>query len=300
MQLEKLQHQSTIEAAMFITELRGKLSDLLIQEEQIWKQRAKVFWLVEGYSNIRFFHSMVTIRCHKNKITRLMDDDDCWIDTMDGLCGLAKNYFVNLFTDLPTVTPVAPLTFRKRVARAEHNSLLSPFSYEEFELAVKQMHPDKAPGLDGLNPAFFKFFWPVLGKDIFQACVIWLEKKEFPANLNDTWITLIPKCEIPKSMRDLRPISLCNMFYKIIAKVLANRLKVILPNLISDNQSTFVPSRSILDNVIVAFEVLHAMKRRVKSKVGRVALKIHISKAYDKVSWDFLQAVMMGMGFDRN
>ena len=109
------------------------------------------------------------------------------------------------------------------------------------------MPPDKTPGSDGLNPAFFKFFYSVLGKDIFQACVIWFEKMEFLANLNDTWITLIPKCAIPKSMRDLRLISLCNVLYKIIAKVLANRLKVTLPNLVSDNQLSFVPGRSILN-----------------------------------------------------
>ena len=112
------------------------------------------------------------------------------------------------------------LTFRQKVTRVDNEALLSPFTFDEFELAVRQMHSDKTSGPDGLNPDFFQSFWPVLGKDIFNACVCWLENKEFPASLNDTLITLIPKCETSVTMRELRPIALCNVLYKMIAKEL--------------------------------------------------------------------------------
>nr|DAD19321.1 TPA_asm: hypothetical protein HUJ06_020784 [Nelumbo nucifera] len=102
------------------------------------------------------------------------------------------------------------------------------------------MHLDKSPGPDGLNPTFYQKFWPLIGKDIFQAVVSWLSREEFPASLNDTTIVLIPKCESPKTMKDLRPISLCNVLYKIVSKVLANHLKVLLPNIISNAQFAFV------------------------------------------------------------
>lgn len=99
-------------------------------------------------------------------------------------------------------------------------------------------------------------------------------------------------------MTDLRPISLCNVLCKVTSKVLANRLKVVLPKCISEEQSAFVAGRSILDNAILAVEVLHAMKTKRRGVKGDMALKIDINKAYDRVDWGFLQHMMLAMGFD--
>ena len=99
-------------------------------------------------------------------------------------------------------------------------------------------------------------------------------------------------------MRDLRPIALCNVLYKIIAKVLANRLKVFFPVLIDESQLAFVPGRAITNNVVVAFELIHYMKRKSYGKVGDVALKIDINKAYDRIRWDYLKVIMLRMSFD--
>lgn len=116
-----------------------------------------------------------------------------------------------------------------------------------------------------------------------MACCYWSETGNFPSTLNETNIVLIPKVDSPSPMRDLRPISLCNVLYKIVAKVLANRLKKLLPKCISEEQSAFVEGRSILDNVLIAFEIIHHMKCKTKGARGEVALKIDISKAYDRV-----------------
>lgn len=105
------------------------------------------------------------------------------------------------------------------------------------------MHLDRAPGPDGLNPAFYKHFWELCGAEIFHTGVAWLDKGEFPPHLNDTNIVLIPKKDNPTSMKDLRPISLCNVVYKIVSKVLANRFKPMLPKCISQEQSAFVEKR---------------------------------------------------------
>ena len=108
---------------------------------------------------------------------------------------------------------------------------------------------------------------------------------------------LIPKVKNPEKISNFRPISLCNVIYKIISKVLANRLKQVLPNIISPTQSAFIPGCLITDNVLLAYETLHTMHYRKKGKEGYMALKLDVSKAYGKVEWPFLQGVMQRLGF---
>ena len=101
-------------------------------------------------------------------------------------------------------------------------------------------------------------------------------------------------------MTDFRPISLCNVVYKLISKVLGNHLKVILPQIISENQSEFLSGRLITDNVLVAFELMHYLEHKKEGKEGFVAIKLDMSKVYDRVEWDFIKQVMEKMGFHEN
>nr|DAD24222.1 TPA_asm: hypothetical protein HUJ06_025685 [Nelumbo nucifera] len=255
-----------------VKEKKIELLKLLGQEEDYWRQHSKSFWLHDGDANTKYFHVTASTRKRTNRISRLMDDRVIgMMIRVVFLFSLSSSHVIDGFDFVDC-----------KVSDLDNEKLLSPFSFEEFKEAVFQMHPDKSLGLDGLNPTFYQKFWPLIGKDIFQVVVSWLYREEFPASLNDTTIVLIPKCESPKTMKDLRPISLCNVLYKIVSKVLANRLKVLLPNIISNAQSAFVPGRAITDNVLVAFELIHFMRRKRKGKVGEVALKIDISKAYDR------------------
>ena len=118
-----------------------------------------------------------------------------------------------------------------------------------------------------------------------------------PQSLGHSFITLIPKVKNPEYVSQFRPISLSNVLYHIFAKVLANRLKKIMPLLISEHQSAFLFDRLISDNILVAFETLHHMRNHNKGKTGFMALKLDMSKAYDRVEWLFMEHVLMKMGF---
>ena len=116
--------------------------------------------------------------------------------------------------------------------------------------------------------------------------------------MNYTHIVLIPKKNEPQYVSDFRPISLKNVMSSIVSKVLANRLKVILPNVISDAQSAFMPSRQITDNTTIVFEVLYKMRNKRKGKKGQMTIKLDIGKAYDGVEWEFLRQMMIKIGLD--
>ena len=117
--------------------------------------------------------------------------------------------------------------------------------------------------------------------------LLYLNSATLPDHLNHTFITFIPKKNNPESASEFRPISLCNVLYKIFSKVLANRLKKILPNIITENQSAFTKSRLISDNILVAFESLHSMQKHI-GKEGYMTIKLYMSKSYDRVEWSYL------------
>lgn len=123
------------------------------------------------------------------------------------------------------------------------------------------MHPSKSPGPDGFAPCFYQAFWDLIGDDVVEAIRDFFVSERSMKTVNITFVALIPKVEVPQTMGHLRPISLCNVVYKIGSKVLANRLKHLLDKLISPFQSAFVPGRLISDNSLMAFEISHCLKR---------------------------------------
>lgn len=143
----------------------------------------------------------------------------------------------------------------------------------------------KAPGPDGMPTLFFQKFWPVVHHDVCDLVLKILNDGVSPACINDTNIVLIPKIKDPQTPMDFRPISLCNVIFKLVTKSIANRLKHILPTIIHESQSAFVPGRQILDNALLALEIFHAMKNKKKGSRGVFALKLDMSKAYDRVEW---------------
>jgi hypothetical protein len=187
----------------------------------------------------------------------------------------------------------------EKVVTPEMNSkLLTPYNAVEVKQAVFQMHPSKAPGPDGMSSLFFQKFWHIVGSDVTQGVSSVLNSGHLLRKVNFTHIVLIPKVKNPTNMAQYRPISLCNVLYKIVSKCVANRLKAILPMVICESQSAFVPDRLVTDNIIIAYEVLNCLKSRRSGKKGAMAIKLDMIKAYDRVEWGFLEKIMIAMGFE--
>ena len=144
------------------------------------------------------------------------------------------------------------------------------------------MYPLKAPGPDGMPPLFFQHFWPTV-EGLSLKALDFLNFGMCPPKFNDTKIVLVPKIKDPMHVIDYRPISLCNVVYKLTSKTLTNRFKKILPSIIGESHSAFVHDRLITDDVLVVFETMHHISKKKGGKVRVVALKLDMSKTYDRV-----------------
>ncbi|KAL0457864.1 UNVERIFIED_CONTAM: hypothetical protein Slati_0413600 [Sesamum latifolium] len=185
----------------------------------------------------------------------------------------------------------------ERVTDDMNGALIQPFSSEEVKLAISQMYPYKSPNPDGMSLVVYKKYWHIVGLEVVSFVLNFLKHGCFDDQFHYTYIVLIPKCDSPKCMSHFRPISLCNITYKIASEMLANRLKPILPFIISESQSDFLPSRLISDNVLVAYELNHYLAEKTWGSVGHATLKLDLSKAYDRVEWTFLERVLVHLGF---
>eukprot|EP00253_Pinus_taeda_P025694 PITA_25694 len=176
----------------------------------------------------------------------------------------------------------------------EHNELLlQPILTQEVDTAMSQLKEGKAPGPDGFTTTFFHTFWELIKLEVWQVVEESRALHWLLPSLNSTFIALIPKEEESNTLEKFRPIALCNVIYKVISKVIANRLKPLLPLLISPEQSGYVEGRQILDGIILSHEIIHSLKY---SKQASMILKLDLSKAFDKLSWTYIQKMLIAFG----
>ena len=213
-----------------INALRKEINDLLDSEEIMWQQRSRVQWLGLGDQHTKYYHSKAFERRKKNTITGLMDENGNWCDSTESIAAVAVSYFEKLFsTSYPSSISGVTNTIPTRVTDEMNQWLIKEFTREEVVTALQQMHPTKAPGPDGMSTIFFQKYWDIVGNDITCMVLNVLNSNMSMVEINRTNIALVSKTNSSTKMTEFRPISLCNVNYKLISKVLANRLKAILP-----------------------------------------------------------------------
>ncbi|XP_073153714.1 uncharacterized protein [Henckelia pumila] len=183
------------------------------------------------------------------------------------------------------------------VTTVMNNMLDAPFTQSDVKKSLFDMSPDKALGPNGMSMLFYQKYWHIVWEDVTKASLDVLNEGASMDCWNKTVITLIPKVQNPLMMKEVRPINLCNVCYKIISQALTNRLRPIMKSFIDETQSSFVLGRLITDNVILGFETIHWMQNRKTGNDGFAALKLDMSKAYERVEWYFLELIMRKMGF---
>ncbi|XP_021835074.2 uncharacterized protein [Spinacia oleracea] len=263
---------------------------LLIKERaaeqwQYWKQRSKSKWDAFGDQSTAFFYKSVKSRSCRNDIRAIKNDQGIWRTKKEEIQSDFFDFYNNLFAGTPSIS------------QQHHDILIKPFSKEDIKVAAFSSKPLKSPGPDGVPPIFFQKYWATVGDDICAGVQAFFSSGHMLRETNKTFVALILKEQRPSTVGGYRPISLCNSTYKIISKCMVNRIKQILPDLVGETQNAFVLGRMMVDNCFVAHEVINHVKRRKKGGRFEAILKVDLSKAYDRVRWDFVIEILKKMKF---
>lgn len=156
--IDSLKNREDDDGVQMYFEEKDKLNELLRHEEAYWKQRAKAFWLKDGDTNSKYFQAAASSRKKLNYISGLKDEEGTLITSHDGMCMLLKNYFSRVFSEGDSSTASMVQETELVISSSQNEKLIANLTFSEFTQAVKSMHPDKASGPDGLNPAFFNIF----------------------------------------------------------------------------------------------------------------------------------------------
>ncbi|XP_038708505.1 uncharacterized protein LOC120003559 [Tripterygium wilfordii] len=281
-----------------ISAMRHQLQELCELEEKVLLNQSKQHWLKAGDQNTSFFHNSMKRRQNLKGIDKILDEGGCLRTTEPEIAEAFHAYFTSLFSAGSIVENYSFLDSITRLVDADVNEYLCRMvTRDEIWNAVRSISSQKAPGPDGFSAGFYHSHWDTVGDSVVDAVMDFFDTSIMDSEINSTLIALIPKTKEALSVTEYRPISLCNVSYKIISKILSNRLSLILPNIIRGNQSAFIRDRLITDNVIVVYEALHSMSLMAKSRTSYMAIKLDMSKAYDRVEWNFVKEIMSRLGF---
>ena len=244
------------------------------------EEKSRINWLKEGDNNTRFFHRSTAARHSHNLINELTNDQGESITGREAISELLLDYFKKRWLNSTTHIWDGDLSCLHSVIPASPNEeICRPVMDEEIEGVVMSLQSDKAEGHDGIPSEFYKKCWSTVKDDFVAAVRHFCNTNNLPPQWKSIFITIIPKVKGPTTAKEFRPISLCNVCYKTISKILVNRLKYVLPSIISQEQSAFVSDQVIMDNLLISQEILRSVGNKRWKQL--MTIKIDMERAYD-------------------
>ena len=245
-QLQQLQNSiNSLEDIRKERQLREEIEDLLDKEELKWAQKARTNWILYGDRNTKYFQTIVKQQRANNRILQLKDGDGIFTDNLDEIENILLSHFKSNYEDCSSrsvdniLEELQPLNI-PTLTDEQHLSLNKPITDFEIECAVFQLGAHKAPGPNGIPAFFLHAYWDIMKEDVTRAVQAFFHSGSLFKPLNHSYIVLIPKKPFPDEVSHFRPISLCNVIYKVISKVMVNRLKPIMDSLITPYQNAFI------------------------------------------------------------
>ncbi|WOL14514.1 hypothetical protein Cni_G23294 [Canna indica] len=257
--------------------LENKLIALSRQIKMKWWSKSMKSWIEGGDKNTKFFQNSVKLRRKRNKIEELLVEEVI-VKENKHIVGAFAKWYEDLWSkedDLDDIKldGLSWCTITKEVGM----QLEKPFSTEEIWNALAGLGKGKSPGKEGFIVEFFLHNWFVVNVKVKEEIDLFQKNGKLPTGWNETVLVMTPKMEKAKKIGDFRPIALCNVLYKVVAKILANRMRPYLNKIISPEQSAFVPGKSIQDNIMVAAEVIDSFHYS-KARKPYLMLKLDLQR----------------------
>ncbi|KAK1297668.1 hypothetical protein QJS10_CPB15g01193 [Acorus calamus] len=254
------------------SEARREYKNTLTSEESMIRQKSRQNWLKLGDSNSAFFYASFASRKAHNTLRKVTLQNGSQSENPDTVKSFTVDFFKRLLNQRTHKKP-SRMDFLTKLSNHEVALLIEEVSEKEIYVTLKSMKASSSPGPDGFNAFFFQACWPVVGADVVLA----------EANAD--------------SLDKFRPISLCGTIYKLITKIMASRLQVVLPKLISLNQTAFIKGRKISQGILLAHELVRYLSHGGLAQ--QAAIKVDLQKAFDSIQWQFVYEVLHGMHFPK-
>jgi len=280
-----------------VNQMKLNLFNLKYAEKAFFSEKLKWNFLKDNDRGTSFFHALMSHRHQKSFILAIQCSNGELTTSIDEVSAEFVHFYQNLLGTSSTISPINEAVVHSGPCLDVNHSdfLLAPISNEAIKETLFSIGIDKAPGPDSYSSLFFKKSWDIVNADFYATVQDFFSSRQILKHINHSIVALVPKSANVNSANVFRPISCCNVIYKVISKILAGRLSHALQDIIGPAQNAFLGGQNMIDNINLAQELLRHYGRKRTSP--RCLIKVDFRKAFNSVQWPFLRDLLHLLGF---